>query len=84
MVRLYEKLYEIQNLLYEDNGLKKFLEIKKPLSISNGMHPKMVIGHKVLEKLTVAMPFFEAINPNEPSDALKQPTFFPNSDSFCQ
>ena len=24
------------------------------------------------------------INPKEPSGALKQPTFFPNSDSFCQ
>ena len=25
-----------------------------------------------------------SINPNEPSGALEQPTFFPDSDSFCQ
>ena len=48
-------------MLYEDNGLKKFLEIKKPLWISNWMHPKMVIGYKVLEKGTFAIPFFDAI-----------------------
>ena len=81
-IRASQKEKVIRRLLYRTRGSGSKLEggpfgaIKK-FSNSLSAEKSLQVENTKIAKVGI-------LNPNEPSGALKQPTFFPISDSFCQ